>query len=279
MLMGKVTTAESWIEVSPQILDVSGLGQVITVTVDSSSPLPKKHGTGHISIESNGGSAKIEVNVIVSGKPKRRFKTWMIASGMVAMIAIVGIAGSLVYQSIVRGNPAQEHLIAGQNYTDQKQWDRAIDEFNKAIEIDPNLAGAYSGRGDAFSYRREYDRALADYTMVIQLEPNNAAAYYSRGNAYDEKDEYNKAIADYTRAIELAPNLAEAYNNRGYVYVEKGEYDKAIADYTMATQLNPNYAAAYYNRGYVHDEKGEYDEAIADYTLAIEKNPRDAGVL
>jgi tetratricopeptide (TPR) repeat protein len=48
------------------------------------------------------------------------------------------------------GNPAQEHVVKGYSFSTQKQWDSAIIEYTKAIELDPKLAMAYNNRGNAF---------------------------------------------------------------------------------------------------------------------------------
>jgi tetratricopeptide (TPR) repeat protein len=239
------------------------------------SPVAVLDRAGRVNAGNTIGPAKNEIKVKTYGRPRRSLKVWLIVSGIVVVIAIAAIAGSLFFQSKDNGNAVQEHLAAGQNYYDQKQWEKAIAEFSKAIDLNPNLARAYGSRGDAYSSEGQFDRAIADYTVAIELDPNNDTAYLDRGNAYDNKSEYSKAIADYTSAVTLNPKLAEAYNNRGYVYFETGDYNRAITDYTMAIELNRNYAEAYYNRAYAHDEKGEFDEAIADYNIAIAINPND----
>ena len=77
----------------------------------------------------------------------------------------------------------------------------------------------------------DYDRAIADYNKALELDPKDATAYNNRGFTYDNKGDYDKAIADYDAAIRLNPEYARAYNNRGFTYDKKGDYDRAIADY------------------------------------------------
>ena len=154
----------------------------------------------------------------------------------------------------------------------EEKWDEAIADLSQFIEA-TNDAAAYVNRGYAYNEKNEYDLALADYNKAIELKPNYENVYNNRGSAYKGKGEYDKALADYNKAIELNPNYAEAYNNRGNVYSDKGEYDKALADYNKAIELNPNYAEAYNNRGSAYQSKGEYDKALADYNKAIKLNP------
>jgi tetratricopeptide (TPR) repeat protein len=157
------------------------------------------------------------------------------------------------------------------------KYDLAIADYDRAIELRHDYAGAYNNRGIAYADKGEYDLAIADYDKAIELKPDCAEAYNNRGSAYDQKGEYDLAIADYGKAIELRPDYVKAYNNRGFAYVHKDEYDLAIGDYDNAIELKPNYATAYYNRGNAYYGKGEYDLAIADFDRAIELKPDLAG--
>ncbi len=65
------------------------------------------------------------------------------------------------------------------------------------------LAEAYCNRGVAYAKRREYDRAIADYDKAIDLDPKNAKAYYQRGYVYDIRGEHDRAMADYNKAMGL----------------------------------------------------------------------------
>ena len=161
----------------------------------------------------------------------------------------------------------------GLAYAFKGEYDRAIEDFDQAIELQPDLAVAYNNRGNAYVNKEEYDRAIADFDQAIELQPDFAAAYYNRGNAYAGKGELDRAIADFDQAIELQPDYAEAYSNRGAAYYDKGEYDRAIEDYDQAIELQPDLAGAYSNRGSAYAHKGEYDRAIEDFDQAIELQP------
>jgi tetratricopeptide (TPR) repeat protein len=65
------------------------------------------------------------------------------------------------------------------------------------------LAEAYRSRGIAYAKRREYDQAIADYDKAIDLDPKNAKAYYQRGYVYDIEGKHDRAMADYNKAMEL----------------------------------------------------------------------------
>ena len=70
-------------------------------------------------------------------------------------------------------------------------------------ETPARLAEAYCSRGIAYAKRREYDRAIADYDKAIDLDPKNAKALYQRGYVYDIKGQRDRAMADYNQAMRL----------------------------------------------------------------------------
>ena len=76
----------------------------------------------------------------------------------------------------------------------------------------------------------QYDQAIEDYNKAIEIEPIMTEAYYNRGNAYIAKKRYDQAVRDYTRAIEINPKSGAVYYNRALAYYHKTEYDKAWRD-------------------------------------------------
>jgi len=163
----------------------------------------------------------------------------------------------------------------GNAYNYKRDYDRAISDNSKAIELDPKSALALEQRGFAYIGKKDYDRSIADFSKAIELAPKASLAYQSRAFDYTIKGDYDHAIADNSKAIELDPKFVYAYSNRGAAYNSKGKYDRAIADSSKAIELDPKYALAFINRGYAYDNKGEYDHAIADYDKAIELDPKD----
>ena len=151
----------------------------------------------------------------------------------------------------------------------QEQYDQAIRDFDKAIELNPRYAKAYNDRGTCYLGKGDYDQALRDFDKAIALSPADDNAYNNRGLAYSEQGNYNQAIRDLNQAIELNPRDAKAYNNRGTCYLGKGDYDRAIRDFDQAIELNPRDAKAYNDRGTCYLGKGDYDRAISHYRQAL----------
>jgi lipoprotein NlpI len=134
-------------------------------------------------------------------------------------------------------------------------------------------AKAYLNRGYYFTSKRQYDEAISDYTKALEINPRYIEAYNNRGLACASKGQYDNAISDYNEALKINPRYIEAYNNRGNAYLSKGQYDNAISDYNKILKIDSRYAVAYYNRGVAYTAKGQYDQAISDFSKALEIIP------
>ena len=179
-----------------------------------------------------------------------------------------------VYTEFYKGVTCQERADSTKNLTEKQEWyDKAIVHYTEAINLNSELAEAYTNRGVAYKNKGEIDAAIQDYNKAIDLNPEHVNAYTNRGNAYVNKGEIDAAIQDYNKAIDLNPEDADVYTNRGVAYVNKGEIDAAIQDYNKAIDLNPEHVNAYNNRGVAYKNKGEIDAAIQDYNKAIDLNP------
>ncbi len=145
----------------------------------------------------------------------------------------------------------------------------AIVYYNKALEINPELAITYFHRGDAKDELGDYRGAIEDYTMAIKLNPD-VGAYYNRGNARKKLGDYEGAIADYDSVNSLNPEDISAYLHRANIKRKVGNNVGAIADYDSAIKLNPKHVKAYKNRGNAKQALGQYEEAEADFARAKE---------
>ena len=130
------------------------------------------------------------------------------------------------------------------------------------------LATAFNNRGVAYKVKGEYDRALEDYDRAILLNPSFANAYNNRGVIYRLKGEYDRAIKDYDEAIWLDSNVPASFYNRGIAYSEKQDYDHALGDFDVVLRFNPKNALALYARGIVRLNIGDTQRGAADIAAA-----------
>jgi serine/threonine-protein kinase len=151
-----------------------------------------------------------------------------------------------------------------------------VEDWTRAIELDPNYAPACVNLGKALQAEGDIAGALRNFSRAIELERNYVTAYVHRGVARRAAGDNAGAIEDYSKAIELDPKRAKVYNNRGNARQVAGDIAGAFEDYCKAIELDPKYALAYSNRGKAREDKGDSGGALEDYTRAIELDPKYA---
>ncbi|XHX76056.1 MAG: tetratricopeptide repeat protein [Stenomitos frigidus ULC029] len=141
----------------------------------------------------------------------------------------------------------------------------AIKDYEQALELDPNSSVLHSNLSYAYYDRQNYDKAMEAGNQAVALDGNSAQAYINLANARAKKGDSDGALQDYAQAIALrsSPELrAGAYNNRGNVQFGLNKVREAIADYNQAIQLQSDYADAYYNLGLAQQALGNRTAAI-----------------
>jgi tetratricopeptide (TPR) repeat protein len=166
----------------------------------------------------------------------------------------------------------------GIGYRFKGDYDRAIQDYNQAIKLNPKFAGAYNNRGVALERKNEYDRAISDYDQAIKLKPS-AEAHFNRGNAQLGRSHYDRAIDDYNQAIKLKPDFAAAFDNRCWARAVVGILKPALADCNEALRLRPNNAATLESRGFIFLKMSHFDAAVSDFDAVLRSNPKLAFAL
>ncbi|UCG17599.1 MAG: protein kinase [Phycisphaerales bacterium] len=95
------------------------------------------------------------------------------------------------------------NALVGVGQMQLREFGRAVDDFSRALEADPELVPALLGRATCHYQARDYAAAIEDTTRIIEAEPSHARAYVLRGESYDKLERYDESIADYARASQL----------------------------------------------------------------------------
>jgi tetratricopeptide (TPR) repeat protein len=151
--------------------------------------------------------------------------------------------------------------------------DAALADFARAIEIDPRDEVSYINRAAIHMSQSEFDRALADYSAAVRLGPAKAGNYQQRAAAHQRSGNLSDALADYNKALELDPKHVPSLMGRGFALYEQGKYAQAVDDYSAAIALAPNSATAYNNRGFNRQLLGDHESALADFERALHLMP------
>ena len=157
-----------------------------------------------------------------------------------AVVVLVNTAGDFADRlgrhigQRLAGKPA----ISLGNSNDKGDYDRAIQNYDEAIRLDPKSADAFAGRGSAYLLKGDYDLAIQDYNEAIRLNPKSASAFNGRGAAYFAKGDYNHAIPDDNEAIRLDPRTSRALLNRGLAHLYAGHFADAQQDFSQNFRLD-----------------------------------------
>jgi TonB family protein len=134
----------------------------------------------------------------------------------------------------------------------------------------------YQKRAATYSVTGEFDLAIADLTKSIELNGKDATSYLSRGLAYHNKKSFDQAVADFDIAIQMSPKEGAAYFARGNSYDKMGKADKAMADFQSAVDLDPANELAKANLKRLKDDQAAKEAAAAAAAKAAEPKPAPA---
>lgn len=130
----------------------------------------------------------------------------------------------------------EELFLEGAKILTLKQFDEALEIFNKVLELDPNHIKALEARAVIYMQKGEIELAESDLEKAISIEPENARLYFRLGQVYYRKKDLDKALELFSKAIDLEPAYPAAYMARSQILREKGleeaadlELDKAVA--------------------------------------------------
>ena len=182
--------------------------------------------------------------------------------------AISSFTSSLMLQE-----DARSFNDRGSCYRKLGEYDKAIDDYLSAINLDSDLAFVYNNLASTYRKQDKTEKALKNYTLAIEIDNNYAMAYNNRGSLYLDLGDNNKSLSDIDKAISLDLEYPPAYNNKGVIFYKKKKYTEAIDYFNKAIELNKNYAKAYLNRGIsrqmIRDEDGACSDWEEAYRLGI----------
>jgi len=125
------------------------------------------------------------------------------------------------------------------------QYDKAISDFSKVIEMYPTNCYAYLNRAEAYSANCENEKAIADYDRFISMNSTNSFAFIARANEFGMVGKYEKAVADLDVGINLDARNAHAFTLRGFCFEKLGRYADAGNDFSNAVQLDFSFVDAW----------------------------------
>uniref|UniRef100_A0A4W5M2Y3 Tetratricopeptide repeat domain 6 n=1 Tax=Hucho hucho TaxID=62062 RepID=A0A4W5M2Y3_9TELE len=145
---------------------------------------------------------------------------------------------------------------------------QAFDAFSNAVKINPDYADAYHQRG-LCRMRLQQSKSVQDFNRALFINPNLFQVYLSRAAFYGAKGRYSKAILNCNEAIKIQPKSVRVYLYRGALKFYLKVYKGAVEDLTMALRIDKTCSFAHYNRGVCYQQLKEYELALRDYGIVL----------
>ncbi len=168
------------------------------------------------------------------------------------------------------------YIDSGNRKLNASQFDEAIVDYNRALEIDPHNAIALADRGLARVSKNALDDAERDLDASAASNPRTGVLLRARGFLEQKRSNYQKAVEFLTDSLTVDANNTFALYHRAQSYMALGEFDKAITDASTATEISQTWIAPYDLRISAHRLLGNRDRAIEEIHALLSAVPESA---
>jgi len=210
-------------------------------------------------------------------------KIWLPALTVLIMVfSIITVQRNLVWSNdlslwndAVGKSPlsARAHDNLGLAWMGMKKYDRALEEFDKTLKINPQYYLAWYNTGVAYQFQGDLEKAKHAYEESLRINPVYFRSWYNVGIVYKRLGDLDLSVKAYDKAIALDPRHPFVYNNLGVALIEKGDYKRAEGVLKTAVSINPGYEKAYYNLGNIYFRDKDYPKAVEAYMAAVRIRP------
>ncbi len=213
---------------------------------------------------------------------------------------VLAVISALCLASTAQENTAESWYKKGQELMEDEAYEDALIAFDKAIEIDPENASIWMGKGDVLVRMGNYNESLKIYEKALgmadkttQDNPHDARGWLLKGELFIRVFKNDEAINAYSKAIELNPKYAEAWFLKGAALNLKAgglsgqesikTYEDALTALNKAIELDPGYGKAWNDKGYTllsptssnDKDFNRYNESLEAFNKAIELIPAE----
>ncbi|MFE1838396.1 tetratricopeptide repeat protein [Streptomyces sviceus] len=168
---------------------------------------------------------------------------------------------------------AEAHVLRARELRRRQEYGQALEEYDRAVELDPLQPLAHYGRGLTHQLLEDYPAALTALDRAVELAPDNGWIIAERAETHRLASHLEQAAVDYTRAVALDPTDDVALAGRAVCRHGLGMLDESLADFNRALSIDPEYLWALVRRARLHRARGDVDKAFADLDRAYELAP------
>jgi predicted Zn-dependent protease len=186
---------------------------------------------------------------------------------------------SRVAQELAATAPSshQAEQLEAEAFESQENWDKAIAEYKKILEQEPNLHGIHYRLGRIFLSKSpaEAEKAKAEFDEELKIDPNNASAEFLLGEIARQVGQWNEAIGHFSQASKLDEGFQEAYLALGMSLNSAGKFPDAIAPLQSYVKMQPGDPAGHYQLATAYARTGRKPEAEREMVLQREASARN----
>ncbi|MGE8241445.1 MAG: tetratricopeptide repeat protein [Sphingobacterium sp.] len=165
-----------------------------------------------------------------------------------------------LYTSAINKNTTGDSnlfVFRGSLYLKLTCFELALNDFNRAIELDENQTAAYVFRAKVFESYRYSEKALNDYAKAEENDSNSSIVYEERASLLERLGCLPEALSDFNRLVELNPEDFYVYSLRADLKEKLEDMQGALVDYSTAIELNPYYSDLYSYRAAIKEKLGD----------------------
>lgn len=178
---------------------------------------------------------------------------------------------SILLSTNVEGQSAKRHYKAGSDFIESKKFEFAIEEFTKAVNIDPGYTKAYIERGKLYDKLGNKEAAIEDFSKATVFKPKDEELFYYLGRCYNDVGKYHQALSALNTATRLAKRVLPPYQEKieTLLALEKFERAREVADTALVIKDNSHNN---YYMGVISVKLEEFDKAEKFFDKSISKS-------
>ncbi|MGC9528866.1 MAG: tetratricopeptide repeat protein [Limnospira sp.] len=203
------------------------------------------------------------------GKPQ-----WVAAG--IGGLAILAVLFELIFP-VVR---PPYYVGRGNRLLEDDRPEAAREMFDRALDLNPNSAGAWVGQGDALAELGRSDRALTAYNKALEYRPDNPDLLNKKGSLLYQTGASREALAAHEQAIAIDPDNAQAWYGKGIALIGLRQYEEAEVAFDRAKSIRPQVPSVWQSKAVALEYQGKrqearqvYEEALATYDDVLDNQP------
>ncbi len=172
---------------------------------------------------------------------------------------------AFAHMNAIDPNSVLSHQLSAEVMESMNNYDGAVVELKKAVELAPNQPGNHYKLGDAYFSQSQWDSAAEEFNAELAVNPSNCAAYWKSGSVILQKNgDSNEAFNQIDKALSLCPNLADARPDRARALIKLDRNQDAAVDLLMAEKANPAEPGIHFLLAKVYRALGRAEESAAE---------------